>query len=205
MASINQAQAKALAEGFLNNIGSNPEYSDFVPSHTLKALISLAGIIITEAEANLDKGGHRSSGNLASSLKIMDPQKDARDIVLDIEALEYFKFLNKGVKGTKGGSGQYAFKTSFPSKKMVSSIRDWMKRAGIVDSFKLKPISNVERKNRSISQLDSAYVIARSIKMKGIKKTGFFDKAIQKGQQFADSELGAALRVDIIESLPDKL
>lgn len=205
MAQISRAQAELLATDFLNSIGSKPEYSDIEMSETLISLIELAGTLILNATKNLEKGGHVSSGALIASLKVLDPEVVNNVIQLDIESLDYLQFLNKGVKGTKRGSGDFAFKSSFPSAKMVTAIAEWMKRGGLSTRNIKKSVSKLERKNKSISQLDHAYAVARSIKMNGIKRTGFLDKAVSATQSVARAKLGKALAVDIIKSLPTTL
>lgn len=202
---ISKSQAKVLASGFLDSLGNSPEFSDFIPDESLTALINVAALLIQEAGKNLHQSGHVSSGKLIDSLRALDPEYVGRHIAVDIEALFYYQFLNKGVKGTKGGSGQYSFRSSIPSRKMVESIRGWLQKAG-ASSFNIKKsVSNLERKNKSISQFDKAYAVARAIKMKGIRANSFFDKAVQIAKGYAAYELGKSLAVDVINSLPTKL
>lgn len=203
--SITKAQSSALSEGFLNGLGSNPEFVDFPIDESVKALYQLAGYLIEEANSNLEKGGHISSGELADSHKVVNPQIVAGNITMEIEALARYAFLNKGVRGTKSGNGLYSFKSSYPSKDMVKEIRAWMARAGISTRNIQKTVSKLEKKRKSISEYDSAYAMARSIKMKGIKPTGYFDKAIRSAQSRAKDVLGKALVVDVITSLPKNL
>lgn len=202
---ISQAQKQALSSGFLDDIGSNPEFSDFPIAETVKALYQLAGFLIEEANNNLQKNGNISSGALASSHKVINPEIVGKNIQIDIEALAYYAFINKGVKGTKSGSGQYSFKSAYPSKKMVEEIRGWMKRAGISTRNIKRSVSKLERKRKSVAKIDSAYAMAKSIKMKGIKPTGYFDKAVKSAQSRAKETLESALVVDVINILPQNL
>lgn len=203
--SITRSQAELLASNFLDSIGSNPEYSDIELDESLIALIQLAGELILDATQNLEKRGNVSSGALISSFKVRDPQMEAGAVQLDIEALDYYDFLNKGVKGTKGGSGKYAFKSAYPSDKMVKAIAAWIGRAGLSTFNVKKSVSKLEKKNKSISKIDRAYAVARSIKMKGIKKTGYLDKAINATKKKAVERLGKALTADVVRSLPTTL
>lgn len=201
--SFSKAQSDLLASKFLDSIGAD---RDALPlDETMKALVYLAGTLINESANNLEKGGHVGSGALASSFKVLDPRTIGKDLVLDIEALAYYQFLNRGVKGTKKGSGEYSFKSSYPSQKMVDSIRKWMKSAGMTTRNVKKPVGKLEVKRKSIAQFDGAYAVARSIKQNGIKKTGFFDKAFQKTNNIANQELGKALKLDVINSLPSNI
>jgi len=201
--SFNKAQQEIIVSKFLDSLGE--DFSDLPLDETMKALVFLAGTLINEAANNLDKKGNVASGALASSLKVLDPRMVGSSVVLDIEALFYYQFLNRGVKGTKKGSGEFAFNSPYPSKKMVESIRKWMKQAGIANRNVKKTASKLEVKRKSIAQLDGAYAVARSIKQNGIKKTGFFDKAFETTNKIANQELGKALKIDIINSLPTRL
>ena len=202
---ISQAQRSALSEGFLDNLGSGRDSEGLKTDHVIDALVEIAGILLDETNKNLDKGGHNSSGALASSFKVVNPTVNGKVISLDIEALQYYQFLNNGVKGTKSGNGRYAFKNPYPSKQMVKEVGDWMKRAGMSTRNIKKSVSKQESKQSSVAQLNAAYAVARSIKMKGIKGTGFFDKAVQTASQKTKEILGKALKIDIINSLPNNL
>jgi hypothetical protein len=203
---ISSAQSNAISSGFLDTLGSN---DGFEPTETLSALIELAAKLIETAQNNLQQSSQISSGALSDSFKVNDPDKKGKVITLNVEAAEYYDYVNKGVRGTAGGNstGGYAFKNNFPSTDMVNSISAWLKRAGKASTLvnKSKSTSKLEVKNKTISEFDSAYATARGIKIHGIKGSGYFDKAINVAKAYAASELGAALRIDIINSLPNKL
>ena len=208
MANISQSQAKLLASEFLDTIGGD-KGKDLQVNESLTALIMLAGNLIDEANNNLQQGGHISSGRLSDSIKALDPRIVNGWINIDIEALFYYLFIDAGVKGTKSGSGAYSFKTSYPSKKMVTEIQKWIKRAGLSTYNVKKPVSNLERKRKSISQLNTgrrtAYAVATSIKQKGIRATNFFSKAADATELIAQEQLGKAFAIDVINSLPNSL
>jgi len=201
--SINKAQAQLLATDFLDSLGRDADA--FQPDETLTELIMLAGEFVIAAQNNLNKGGHVSSGKLNDSLKVLNPYENISKIVVDVEALFYYQFLNKGVKGIKSGNGQYAFKTSYPSKDMVNAITEWLKKAKSSTTNINKSISRLEKKNRTLAQYQKAYAVARSIKMLGIKKTSFFDNAVKDIQQIAKGELAKSFKVDIINTIPKNL
>lgn len=204
---ITQSQARVLASGFLDGLGTKGE--TFVPDESLAALIMLAAQIIEGAQDNLNSSGQISTGELSDSFKVNDPRMVGKSINLDIQALNYFDFQNKGVRGIGGGSSAagYSFKTPFPSDGMVKSISEWINRAGLstVIIKDKKSHGNLETKNKTISQYDSAYAVAMAIKVKGIRGTGYFDKAIKVAQAYSNEVLGKALAVDIIKTLPTKL
>jgi|JI6StandDraft_1071083.scaffolds.fasta_scaffold89716_3 hypothetical protein len=203
---IGKSQVKLLASGFLDTLGSRAEFSDLILDETLASLILIAGNLINRANENLTQRGHIGSGLLKDSHKIRNPHYQGQEIHLDIEALFYYAFLDKGVSGTKSGSGLYSFKSDFPSREMVKSIQAWIISGRKVSSIpQKKSISNYEIKQRRISDYDKAYAVARSIKMKGIRATGYFDSAIDFARNQTLLELGKALKLDIIRSLPSQV
>lgn len=204
--SISQAQKEFLSGGTITDYGTSRD-TPFVPEESEKALIKLAGILITNARNNLQRSSQVSSGELSDSFQVVNPVSNDKIITLDIEALEYYDFQNKGVKGIRGGNstGGYAFKNAFPSTEMVKSITGWMQRAGMSTANVMKPSSKLEKKNKNISQMDGAYSVARSIKIKGIRGSGYFDKAVKIAENYAEEVLGQALVIDIINTLPDRL
>lgn len=200
---ISKAQASALAEGFLDNIGSSK--AGLQPRHVYSELILIAGEMVEDMQANLIKNKSISSGSLSESIEATEPVKSGDILRIDIIMNFYGKFVNHGVKGTRSGSSSagYSFKTELPSRKMVDAIHNWIKRAKISTRTvkKYKGYGSHEEKNKSIAELDSAYAIGRSIKMKGLRPTGFLDKAVATTYKKVGERLGAALKIDVIDSI----
>lgn len=199
--SISKAQAQALADGFFDNMGGDKE--GLRPRETVTELFLLAGELVEDAQTNLNKSKNNASGALSESLKLNEPIKTGTVVQVDVLMNFYGRFQNKGVKGTKSGSGLYSFKTDMPSKKMVVAIEKWITRAK-VSTRTVKKYSGYgghEIKNKTISQYDSAFAKARSIKMYGFKASGFLDKAIKTTSDKLSDRMGAALKIDIINSI----
>lgn len=199
--SISKAQAAALADGFLDDLGSDRD--QFVPKETYTEIILFAGELIEAAQQNLISSNSNASGNLSASLTALDPEVNGTVFSVDVVMAFYGQFINRGVKGTKSGAGQYSFKNDYPSESMVKSILEYIKRAQISTQSvkKYSAAGSNEAKNKSISEQSRAYAMARSIKQHGIQATGFMDKAIDTTQRKISDRLGAALKVDIINSL----
>lgn len=199
--SISKQQAAALADGFLDGLGSDKD--GFRPAETVSEVFLLAGELIEDAQNNLIKSKNIASGALSESLIAENPVQNGSIIRVDIKMLYYGRFVNKGVKGTVSGSGLYQFRNSFPSKKHVKAISEWMKdaRTKVRTVKKYKKYGRHEKKTQSVSELSNAYAIARSIKMKGLKANHFLDKAVKTAQDKARDRFGAALKIDIINSL----
>jgi hypothetical protein len=202
--SIGQAQAKGLKSGFLKTKGTD---KGLFLTETGDALYLVAGHIVEQAHENLDAGGHTSSGNLAESIKTLNPEYQGKKIKVDIEALYYYAFINKGVRGTQSGAGVFAFKSKYPGRAMIANLM-----AGITSGTakttsinKQYTISKNEVKNATLSELSQAYGAAHKILKYGIAATSFFDKAVKTGEQEIKETLGSALKIDIINSLPNSL
>jgi len=196
---IAQAQAAALKDNFLDEIGT-----EFQPQESFSELMQIAFDVITQAQANLHASSQISTGALSDSIQAGEPTTTNGILHIDIFMEYYGLFQNKGVKGTKGGSGPYSFKNEYPSLKMVQALSDWAGR-GFFASRNTNPSktpSKLEQKNASIGKIRKAYALARSIKQHGIKASGFLDRAITTVGATVTERLGLALRSDVIRTLP---
>lgn len=200
--SISQAQAAALADGFVDSQGESK--TNFAPRKTYTELFVIAGELIGDAQKNLNSSNKISSGALSSSLLADEPTQSGSIVRIDIRMNFYGRFVNKGVKGLRGGNStaNYRFRTPNPSENMVKAIAVWVKRAGLksVSTAKYKPYGKHDTKNRNTQDL-LAYSVAYMVKQKGLKPTGFLDKAVTTTKSKLSSRLGAALRIDVIDSM----
>lgn len=201
--SISKAQAAALAEGFLDNLGS--ERGEFQPRELYTELFLIVGEMIEAAQNNLNKANRIASGALSESIIADDPKKNDNVISVDILMNYYGAFVNKGVKGTRAGhsTAGYSFKNEIVSQNMYNAIQSWIDSARIkIRSVKkYKGYGKHEVKQKSIAQYDATYAVARSIKQHGLKPTGFMDNAISKTSDAIEKRLGAALVIDVLDGL----
>ncbi len=201
--SINRAQAEVLADGFLDNLGSGKD--GLQPRESYTTLFLLAGEFIEDAQQNLNNSNSNASGALSRSLEIQ-AEENGTTVRADIFCLYYGDFINSGVKGIKSGNGKYAFKTAFPSRKMVEALEKNIGRAKLsTRNTDRRSVSKNENKNLDISARDKAYAVGRRIKLYGIKANGFIDKAFKTTEQKVADRLGNAFAIDIINTLPDNL
>lgn len=200
--SIGKAQAQALADKFLDTVGSG-SVDDLQPREVFTEVILIAGELVEDAQKNLDKSGSNSSGDLSASIVALEPVENGSVLSVDIEMLLYGLFVNKGVKGTRSGSSKadYKFTKDAPSSDFVDSIKEWLKRGKHGTRNVKKAYKKTESKNKSLADESAAWVVARSIMRKGIKPTGFFDKAVKKAEDKYAQRLGKALEIDIITSI----
>lgn len=201
--SISKAQAEALAEGFLDTLGSSKD--EFQPKHTYTELFLLVGELIETAQKNLNKAGLVSTGEGSASIIADEPVQNGGIISVDVLMNFYLQFHNKGVKGTRSGrsTAGYSFKNEVVGKNMYNEIDGWIKRAGLSTRTvkKYKGYGKHETRRKEIAAYDNAYAMARSIKMHGLKPSGFMDSAIQSTSDKIEKRLGAALVLDIVDGL----
>ena len=186
--SISKAQIQALRDSFLQGIGDTgfgKVKEGDLP--VLEETLSLYGQAFNDALIKiLDQENITSSGKLAEpAIGIINKFGTGYSLSLGYEPGsvqdKYFRFVNKGVKGTKNVKADsktpYAFKTN---KKAVpvSSIEKWL------SYNKLKSVSvsrytrlGTERKGIE-GKKSLAFLIARSIHRKGLKSTHYFDRAV---------------------------
>lgn len=202
--SISKAQAEFLASGILNSIGTKPIKEGELP--VVEALLrQFGGEFIVTAQNNLIANKNIASG-------------DIKDIRLDIikygttytltlgypkkePASKYWKFVNKGVKGTKNEKADNNTPYKFnPSKKSIPiAVAQRMIDSGKKKTTSVKPYRKLGVETKAIEDKKSlAFLIARSIHRRGLSSTHYFDNAAKEtfGQNFYDV-MTAALGKDI--------
>lgn len=169
-------------------------------------LVLSATNFVLRVQENLNRLGKVDTGGLLNNLEQSAVNTQGTQLSIEVgyradsEQAKYYDFVNKGVKGFKSqqGNSPYSFRNSYPSKAMVLNIAKWLRRNASAgrreDSRTL--ITARQRKRKSLSKLvdenkrfkSLAYAVAKSIKNKGIKKSGFFDDAIQQsfGPEFVN-------------------
>lgn len=200
--SISKSQASALAEGFLDHVGTDDK-SSLQLKETFTELFLLAGEFVEDCQHNLNASNSNASGKLSESLILGEPTQQNSIVSVDLLMNFYGRFVNAGVKGTKSGKSTagYSFKSAFPSRDMVKALQAGIGRAKRSTSNVRRSVSRNEVKNVSISAIDKAYGAGRNIKMYGIKPTGFLDKAVLTTEKKVSDRLESALVIDIINSI----
>ena len=113
--------------------------------------------------------------------------------------LDYGEFLNKGVRGTKSNYIENS-KTdySYTNKQPPSGIIEkWIKKKGLKGRVNKKWKSAGNRGGQYITDKSFAFLIARSIKQKGIKSIGFFQKPLGIHYSLLKDNLLKELKFDI--------
>ena len=188
--SISKAQIQALREGFLKSIGDTgfgKVKEGDLP--VLEETLSLYGQAFNDALIKiLDQENITSSGTLAEPA-IGIVTKFGNSYVLSLgyeqgsEQDKYFRFVNKGVKGTNNTKADaktpYSFKTSSKSIP-VNVIEKWLSYNKL-KSVAVKKYTKLGAESKAIQGKKSlAWAIAKSIHTKGLRSTHYFDRAVSQ-------------------------
>ena len=212
--SVKQLQDEVLA--YLDSIGQDA--SAFKDVNNLpgieRMLVLSAANFIQKVQENLNASGRVNTGALSSDLEEGQVESGGGSVSISVgypaesKAANYYKYVNKGVRGFESGQpdSEYTFKNIRNKKGGVligypfyNSIFEWLKnnRLSSRNETQKKNLSSVQRKRKRLSKMVNAnskqkslaYAVATSIKKKGLKKTGFVDKAADFafGKDFADA------------------
>jgi len=121
-----------------------------------------------------------------------------------LEYQEYGKFQDFGVSGTQYkvptpiANNSFSFKSEGVGRDMQESILQWMKTKPV----RLRDVGTGKFKKSSQAQYNSvAYLIARSIKRKGIAQTLFFYQPFKMNFDLLPKEISEAYALDVDEFL----
>ena len=176
-------------------------------------LKSYGKYIVRQAKQILSQKGKNVTGKLSKSLKYkIVKSKDGYDI--KFLASKYAAFVNKGVSGTKGRRtyidkdgkrkvSPFKFKKQPPS----SVIEGWIKNRGIKGrsagtKYKLKD-GTVKRSGagRFMKRKSLAFLIARSIKRKGIPAASFYTQPLSYSFNKFKKDMMQHFKTDILNEI----
>jgi hypothetical protein len=202
MPTIAQAQAKL---GGRATAGLGMSKGVFVPKEDIPLALQLVAEYIEAFERQVADELNRldkvDTGSLASSIRY-ETTETRNGIIIEVFVNDYYKFIDSGVQGVgrnnKNTTSPYRFRTLNPSQSHVSAIRKWIARNGIkARATDVKKYGAVGRENRQPQDKSLAYIIARSIKSKGLIRTGFWTDSIQETFKDFDVKMSQALGIDI--------
>jgi hypothetical protein len=146
-------------------------------------LNSFANNVVKESKALLekDKGDTALGGSIRATVT-----SDQNGFSVKFFMADYGTFLDKGVSGNEkkrsfinykgmSESSPYSYKTKQPP---TSIIEKWIKKKGIRGRVNKDWKSAGKRGGQFIKDKAFAFLIARSIKAKGIKSVSFFSKPL---------------------------
>jgi len=184
--SIAQAQAKFLSEG--GPVGGTIRPKPNELSEIEKILSEYIIDFFNNAADNLNKTNSVTTGNLLDSLNF-DLISDRNGYTINFTALDYYKFVDKGVRGAKESkkntTSPYKFKFLRPSKSHIAAIEQWIIKNGLVArAMDVQKYGTTRRESKALSPEDQrknlAYIIAKSIKRQGLTATNFWTNAFNE-------------------------
>ena len=209
MPTIQQAQRKAGAGVFA---GLGEAKGDTVQLNTVEAMLGLYAMeFIGKAQKNLKQANKISTGGLSESMRFESTEMPG-GLSLKIFVNDYYKFVDEGVQGagpkSKNRTSPYKYRDKMPP---IVEIMKWMRtnvNAAAIDDQRTK-LSKLQKKRKrlkeTVKRADSirkvAFMFAKSIQMKGFKKTGFWSRAFDEsfkdfGPKMAEA-MGADIRIDL--------
>ncbi len=176
-------------------------------------LKSYGKYIVRQARGILKSKGKDTTGKLSSSLKYK-VTKEKEGFEIKFLASKYAAFVNKGVSGTKG-SRTYIDKdgkrkrSPFRFKKQPPSnvIEGWVRQKGIQGrskgtKYKLKDGTvKTSGAGRFMKRKSLAFVIARSIKKKGIPAASFYTQPLSYSYNVFKKEMIKHFKEDVLNNI----
>ena len=154
--------------------------------------------VVNRAKGNLQKA--KGGGTKLESSIRFEVVSDADGFIIQFFMENYGKFVDKGVSGNKiqrkfkdytgkVKSSPYKFTNKQPPSRVLDK---WIVKKGIAPR---------DEKGRFKSRKSISFLIARSIKIKGLQGISFFQKPLMLGMKQFGKDLLGAVKEDIIEGL----
>lgn len=148
--------------------------------------------VIQQSRSNLTKTKKNVDKKLYDSLHY-DLDKVSSGYKIYFEMEDYGMFQDRGVKGTKSGKSLSGFRYRSSSNLIgleaaTGTFAKWAK---------FRRLQPRDKKGRFGSYKTMGFILAQSIKKKGIKPSLFFTKPFEKGLQRLPRELRIALEKDL--------
>ena len=207
MASFNQVQHEALADGFIDLLGEDA--SNFEPvklSDVNNTIIQLAANYVDLVTQKIEEKDVVSSGKLMDLIKPTNVEFDGQTYSVGIVAPYYASYQDEGVNGwavDRGSRFNFETKGVDPEGEMVKSIKAWMAREGKSARNVKTPVSSREARGRKLrdATTSAAVQVSYMIKKHGIKPKYFWREATNEFLVYMENELGVAIKIDVINNL----
>jgi hypothetical protein len=201
--SLSKAQSNVVNSGFLDKIGTTGEFETYIAENLLEQYgVAFAAVLAD----NIKFKGLVGSGALADNIY---PEMSEDGKTLTISVLDYYDYVNKGVQGVRNSKNApgspYKYKNYGMNEEGRGSIKKYIlsgkakvrnirndRAAGI--GLESKGIRQKPKKSLLDSQVDNLIYM---IKKYGIKKTNYFDDAVNKVFANWAVDMAAALGEDV--------
>lgn len=156
------------------------------------ALNAFGKYVVQQARTNLTKDKKNVSKGLYDSVTY-DIDEVAQGYKIYFEMEDYGMYQDRGVKGTQSGQSLSGFKY-----RESSNLIGLEAATGIFAQWaKFRGLQPRDKKGRYGSYKTMGFIIAQSIKKKGIKPSLFFTKPFERGLKRLPPDLEKALLKDI--------
>lgn len=201
---ISIQQAQALLAGQEGVFGQQRDDVGVSLQSTDSYIIGLGANFVRDARDNLNKADRTASGSLETSIVPTLVEFGNGVNIIEIRVNDYYKFVDAGVQGLKGGRSTkgYKFRYLGVSKKMANALAAYITSEGLSIRNTEDAVSSRERKRKGIQTsplMRAAVRMGLGIKRKGLKPSGFWTDAITELERDIATGIGNALRIDVIE------
>lgn len=156
-------------------------------TNTEEVLNRFADYVIQQARSRLTKGGTNASKDLYDSLKkkvVINPNS----IEFDIDAEDYWKFIDYGVKGTESGKSYNGYR--YTNKKPPVNV--------FIKWAKVKPIKPRDKQTgRFITDKQFGFMMREYIFKNGIKPTKFITTPFERAFKALPNDVIEAYGLDL--------
>jgi len=169
---------------------------------TEEALRKFAQHVVLEARKNLSEKDKNVSSKLSDSITY-DDKVMPNSIFLSFSMEEYGWFQDRGVKGTESGKSldNFSYKSTSNLVGLEAAtgvFSAWAKTRGLFGANFSQPR---DKKGRFQGYKTLGYILANSIKKKGIKPSMFFTKPFEKAFENLPEELIKSYNLDVDDFL----
>jgi hypothetical protein len=155
--------------------------------------------VVQQSRSNLTKKKHNATKELYNSIGYF-VDKTAQGYKLSFQMEDYGMFQDRGVKGVK--SNYIANKNTPFSYKQNSNLIGLEYHTGVFSKFaKRMGMQPRNKKGQFGSYKSMGYILARSIKNKGIKASMFFTKPFEQAFKRLPEDLAETLAKDITNNI----
>tara|TARA_R110000787_G_scaffold12771_1_gene40953 strand:- start:2069 stop:2584 length:516 start_codon:yes stop_codon:yes gene_type:complete len=155
--------------------------------------------VVQQSRSNLTKKKHNATKELYNSIGYF-VDKTAQGYKLSFQMEDYGMFQDRGVKGVK--SNYIANKNTPFSYKQNSNLIGLEYHTGVFAKFaKRMGMQPRNKKGQFGSYKSMGYILARSIKNKGIKASMFFTKPFEQAFKRLPEDLAETLAKDITNNI----
>lgn len=204
---MTKAQHEAVDSGFIDlNTLDAGDYQPIDLADIENTLTIVAAVYVGLLHDAANSKDVKNSGDMIENIKPTKVTKTDNLYSIGITAPDYASYQDEGVNGWKVDRGsRFKFKTKGvnPEGAMVASVKQWIQREG--QSARNVKVGVTPRERRGMKMQDAttkaAITASYFIKKKGIKPTHFWRDATTEIQQYFETELAIASKIDIINNL----